>query len=193
MLDHFTKNPQFVVMVPFARLLVMSLGHPGMLGRWCMPQYVTRFVHGCGKRSSRVLRWSTLPGRAWVGIRMEYENTSPANKTQEERQTEAEHRGSRQSQCVGRASRHIGVCSSRRVHAWFQSRHTAVSDARVMLAQSAQRHARLPLTCCRQSRPLKRCLSFGVYQHTVAFLRNESQTQVLSRCDVNHSCLVEQG
>ena len=50
------KNPQLVVIVPFARLVVNSLGHPGMLCRWyslrswCMPQYATRFVHGCGKR-----------------------------------------------------------------------------------------------------------------------------------------------
>ena len=68
-----------------------------------------------------------------------------------------------------------------------------MKTARVMLAQSAQRHPKLSLTCCLQSRPLKRCLSCAVYHHTVAFLRNESQTHVLSRCDVNHSCLAEQG
>ena len=49
------------------------------------------------------------------------------------------------------------------------------------------------LTCCLQSRPLKRCLSCAVYHHTVQFLRNESQTQVLFRWDVNHLCLAEQG
>ena len=195
------KNPQLVVMVPFARLPVISLEYPGMLCRWCllrswcMPQYVTRFVHRCGKRCSRESRWSTLPGRAWVGIRMEYKNTSQANKTQEERQTEA--RASRQSVRVNAEAEHL-LQTHRGVFEPSGTRLVSKQACNCVKCQShagAQRHARLPLTRCRQSRRFflwrdivgeehHICQRRALYVFTGVFLRCKSKETVLRYCSL---------